>query len=149
MPDTELEEADVVTVSVDEGPSKKRAKKSADQTFLTKYSETYPTLIASRKGPHHAHCTLCKSDFSVRSSGMFDCKRHCESRSHKQFAEAPNARAKQSTLSLSGFFPASQKQTSGIERATTKAEAMICQLKEKVLEFRLTRTFVSATPAVD
>ncbi|KAK7491635.1 hypothetical protein BaRGS_00017088 [Batillaria attramentaria] len=72
--------------------------------------------------------------------------------SHLQFAEVPNAKAKQSTLSLSGFFTqaASQKQTVlGIERATTKVEAMICQLiAEMNMPLQMADTLTSAMKAV-
>ena len=44
--------------SGDERPAKIKAKK-AEQTFLLRYSEKYPTLLASKK-EHYAHCTLCK-----------------------------------------------------------------------------------------
>eukprot|EP00745_Piridium_sociabile_P042107 TRINITY_DN8429_c0_g1_i5.p1 TRINITY_DN8429_c0_g1~~TRINITY_DN8429_c0_g1_i5.p1 ORF type:complete len:377 (-),score=57.46 TRINITY_DN8429_c0_g1_i5:308-1438(-) len=104
----------------------KKAKNSS-QTFLPRYREKYPFLIASRKGKHFAHCTLCKHDFSVRSSGIFDCKRHAQSASHKQFGDGDG---KQSKLSA---FLTSSKTTDGdqkkdFERSVMRAEAMICQI---------------------
>lgn len=125
------DESVVVTDREDESgpPVPKKAKKENNQTFLPRYHEVYPCLIASRKGPNFAHCTLCKSDFSVRSSGLYDCKRHVtESKSHKQFAEPPKAKSKQTLLK--GFFGKENQDSekSSLEEDVIRAEAILCRV---------------------
>ena len=137
--------------SGDERPPAKIKAKKAEQTFLLRYSEKYPTLVASKKGPHYAHCTLCKSDFSVRSSGIFDCKRHCESASHRQFDAAPEAKAKQrklTTFVVSSSNKLSENSTD-IQRQTTRAEAMLCQIiADSNLPLTMADTLTAAMKAV-
>ena len=69
-------------------------------------------------------CTTCKSDFSCKHGGRFDCKRHVDSKSHKELAKAAGK------FQLIGVFfmkkDAVTKDT--LVRDTTRAEAMICQL---------------------
>lgn len=94
-----------------------------------RYFEKYPFLIASKKGQFYAPCTLCKSDFSVRSSGTYDCKHHCESVLRRNFEGAPESKSKQRKLSAFVLStPAANSDDSNIERQITRAEAMICQI---------------------
>ncbi|WP_419608145.1 hypothetical protein, partial [Thiolapillus sp.] len=68
----------------DEDPSAKNRpkKKTYYQNFRQEYRTMYPALRSSAKGPQFAHCTVCKSDFSIAHGGKNDCKKHCDTQSH-------------------------------------------------------------------
>ena len=68
-------------------PSKKAKVYSArKQKFISKYSIKYKYLRVSSRIDTSAHCTICHIDFSVAHGGLYDCKRHDESESHKILA---------------------------------------------------------------
>lgn len=52
-----------------------------------------------------AHCTWCKSSFSVGAGGKNDITRHCESVKHKTYAKSIKK-----TSSLTSFFSAGDRQ---------------------------------------
>ena len=53
------------------------SKKNYHQSFHQEYKTLYPALRSSAKGPQFAHCTVCKSEFSVaHDGGKNDCKKH-------------------------------------------------------------------------
>ena len=71
-----------------EKPSTKRQRfKSgpANQKFLPLYHKLWPCLERSDKGETFAKCTVCNSHFCCAHSGRYDCKRHIESKQHKDF----------------------------------------------------------------
>jgi hypothetical protein len=51
-------------------------KKWRKQEFLADYSEKWPALVASEKGPTWCKCTVCDDHFQVSHGGRDDCKRH-------------------------------------------------------------------------
>lgn len=114
----------------DSNQDKPRKQKEACQVFLPKYHEKYPVLVTSRKSKFHAHCVLCKSDVSVKASGIYDCKRHIESASHKSFEANATPTSKQQKLDCFVLRPGTAKGSAKDEfiRDVTRAEATICQI---------------------
>ena len=54
------------------------------QEYITEYTEAFPGVIKpSRIGIHYAHCTTCRSDFSIAASGMYDITVHVNGPRHK------------------------------------------------------------------
>lgn len=60
-------------------------RKKSSQKFLDSYTELWPCLLPSRKGAHFVHCTVCVSDCSCMQAGRNDCKRHVDSKQHKDY----------------------------------------------------------------
>ena len=75
-----------------------------------------------------AHCTICHIDFSVAHGGLYDCKRHDESESHKILAaEKEKSRPTQNIKA----FLVKPEPVAGEEQLqcdVTRAEAMICNI---------------------
>ena len=53
------------------------------QKYRPEYTRTYEYTSPSLKGEHHARCTLCVADFSIKHSGSFDITRHQLTKKHK------------------------------------------------------------------
>lgn len=53
-------------------------------------------MSESRKGPSFVHCSICSTDFSVASGGLYDVKRHIID--GKKHSEAARGMTSQSTL---------------------------------------------------
>ena len=84
-----------------EKPSTKRQRSKsgpANQKFLPLYHELWPCLERSDKGDTFAKCTVCNSHFCCAHSGRHDCKRHIESKQHKDFIKL-----KQSSRSIANY----------------------------------------------
>ena len=84
--------------------SKKKPKSLYCQRFIPKYTELWPCLIKvifSKLGDEYSYyCTQCKSDFLIGHGVKHDCKRHVDSKMHKQYVEKENVKAKQRKLVL-------------------------------------------------
>jgi hypothetical protein len=52
------------------------------QRFKEDYTRSLPSIVKSKVGIHHAYCCLCKVDFSIRHSGYYDCRTHCQGSKH-------------------------------------------------------------------
>ncbi len=101
----------------EDGESGKKKAGKRLQVFKTEYSQRYPVLTASMRGVHFAHCSVCKSDFSVSSSGIYDCATHVNGKRHKQLAAET---AKQQCMDTFVGKPS----LSDIEHHTLSAELM-------------------------
>uniref|UniRef100_A0A8C1QXY7 DUF4371 domain-containing protein n=1 Tax=Cyprinus carpio TaxID=7962 RepID=A0A8C1QXY7_CYPCA len=66
-------------------PPQKKVRKT--QRFLDRYRERWPCLQMSRL-PHHAFCTVCKTDVDISHQGATDCRRHVEGTKHKKLESA-------------------------------------------------------------
>ena len=54
--------------------------------WKSKYTTKYPTVIQG-SDITTAYCTLCRCEFGVGFSGVYDIKRHVNSTKHKNFLE--------------------------------------------------------------
>ena len=59
-----------------------KANAARHQVFLPEYTRI-PAIVASTKGPNHAYCEACKSDFSISHSGSYDIETHIGGPRHK------------------------------------------------------------------
>ncbi|CAF4474433.1 unnamed protein product, partial [Rotaria magnacalcarata] len=71
------------------------------------------TNIKEKKSVHptneyFAHCSICKSNFSISNGGVYLINRHIEFANHKRFAEI---QAKENTRSICDFIPPSSALT--------------------------------------
>ena len=57
-------------------PEKKGKRRT---TFKDSYKKDFPCIRESRKGPTHAFCTECRSDFSLAAGGSNDIRNHIQS----------------------------------------------------------------------
>lgn len=108
-----------------EKPSTKRQRfKSgpANQKFLPLYHELWPCLERSDKGDTYAKCTVCNAHFCCAHSGRYDCKRHIESKQHKDFIKL-----KQSSRSIANYCVENQTKTN-LDMQIVKAEAITCEI---------------------
>ena len=51
----------------------KPTKTVRHQKFLTEYTAKWDFIVPSVKGETYARCNSCNSDFSIKSSGAYDC----------------------------------------------------------------------------
>lgn len=107
------------------GTEKAKKQRTVFQTYRRAYTEKYAFILPSSKGEFHVRCTVCNSDFSIKSSGMYTVDRHVRQPNHK---DAEEGRKKQT--SVVGFFEAQPKQqpSGDLEMQTTRVEAIMCQL---------------------
>ncbi|KAH6927818.1 hypothetical protein HPB50_008954 [Hyalomma asiaticum] len=59
-----------------------KERKKYLQVFLKQYTAEFGCVIASRKGEHHAFCTICKYDISISHGGRTDVVAHVSSKKH-------------------------------------------------------------------
>lgn len=90
------------------------------QRFKLEYRQEFPTLSTSSRGPDFAHCTVCKSDFSVAHGGRNDCIKHVQRQAHQKAEEC----MKNVSCIKSAFGAAAYN----LQHQTTLAEAMICRM---------------------
>ena len=60
---------------------RKKQKHHIDSKYQHEWSSKY-RMKPSRLGETYAYCTVCNIDFSVAGGGVFQVKRHCESKRH-------------------------------------------------------------------
>jgi hypothetical protein len=70
-------------VDIDATPTK---KKRILQRYRDLYHEIWPTLTRSQCGEYYVRCKTCSTDFSCSHAGENDCKRHIESKTHKELS---------------------------------------------------------------
>ena len=102
----------------EESPEKKRKKNT--QKYLKSYTELWPCLLPSRKGVFFVHCSVCVSDFSCMHAGKNDCKRHIESKQHKDY-ELLKSNQKAITTYIA---PVS---STSLQLQVTNAEILMCE----------------------
>ncbi|KAH8029075.1 hypothetical protein HPB51_022540 [Rhipicephalus microplus] len=59
-----------------------KERKKYLQVFFKQYTTEFACVIASRKGEHHAFCTICKCYISVSHGGRTDVVAHVSSKKH-------------------------------------------------------------------
>ena len=124
--------------SQNEQPTKK-VKKASIQKFKSAYTNLWRCLCPSRKGDNHVYCSVCASDLSCAHSGQYDCKRHCDSKSHKQFEKLVK-----NNTSMTAFLGTANPETTR-KRNVTKAELMMCEfIAELNLSLSTSDTFTKA-----
>lgn len=130
-------ETDEEIISEEEsGPScSSQPKKArvASQKFKVSYLEKWPCLAPSAKGPNFVHCKLCVRDFSCRSGGANDCKKHVDSKYHKDYAARASASGSLRTQSIAQFMvlKKSEEREENLEEQITKAEVAMCEMLAK------------------
>ena len=120
--ETEDESDEVCAVEI--APTSAKAEKRILQKYRSSYHEKYSCLVSFKTGDGYVHCALCQSDFSCQHGSLFDCTRHEKSASHKQFESG----AKKPPGLSSSFQRMDDDSLVNLERATTRAEAMLCDL---------------------
>ena len=103
--------------------NKKRPAKVYRQKFMKAYSKEFPTLSESRKGDIFAFCSACLDDINVSHGGKSDCRKHVETRKHKDKEKQMN-RGNLKQAKLETLFGAKVR----LEQLTTNAEATIVQI---------------------
>jgi len=93
-------------------------RKKSSQKFLDSYRELWPCLLPSRKGAHFVHCSVCVSDFSCMHAWRNDCKRHVDSKQHKDYEQL-----KSKQKSIKSFIP----QVTIQQQQVTNAELLMSQ----------------------
>ena len=79
-------------------------------------------MFGPDKGDTFAKCTVCNSHFCCAHSGRYDCKRHIESKQHKDFIKL-----KQSSRSIANYCVENQTKTN-LDMQIVKAEAITCDV---------------------
>ena len=74
-------------------------KKPRKQRFKTEYRHQWPFIIQSKKGPFHAFCRYCASDFTISHGGRNDVGQHIKTKAHEK-----NTTTVRATKSISSFF---------------------------------------------
>ena len=102
-------------IKMAEEPASKKKK------YLVKFKDSWPSKFSyirkSSKGDNFAHCTVCRSDFSVGHGGENDITRHNATPKHKECVESS---VKQTKLTDWGASSA----TSDLDQNVTKAELL-------------------------
>ena len=63
-------------------------KKKYSSKYLASFHEEWPCIRKSSLDEFHAFCTLCSTDFSVKSGGKNDVKRHVAKKKHQEIAKS-------------------------------------------------------------
>ena len=71
-------------------PSSTSKKKKYNCKFQDEWKKSHHWIQSSSLGNDLAICTLCSSNFSVASGGLYDIKRHSETSLHKKAVTATN-----------------------------------------------------------
>ena len=95
-------------------PSSTSKKKKYNCKFQDEWKKSHHWLQSSSLGNDLAFCTLCSSNFSVASGGLYDIKRHPETSLHKKAVSATNK-----TPRLCQFMP-----TKSVDDQVTRAETL-------------------------
>jgi hypothetical protein len=95
-------------------PSSTSKKKKYNCQFQDEWKKSHHWLQSSSLGNDLAFCTLCSSNFSVASGGLYDIKRHSETSLHKKAVTATNK-----TPQLHQFMP-----TKSVDDQVTRAETL-------------------------
>ena len=106
---------------------RRRRKKKFLQRCRDLYHEIWPTLTRSQRGEYYVCCTTCSTDFSCSHARENDCKRHIESKTHKDLSAL-----QKSNRSISSFLTKSSTETDN-QRAVTRAEVLMCELIAKYI----------------
>ena len=69
-------------------PESASKKKRYGCKFQKKWCKAFPWITASSAGPEFCYCVPCKSNFSVKSGGLYDVKKHTQTELHKKCATA-------------------------------------------------------------
>lgn len=100
-------------------PSKKQKilqNHKYDQVWKEAYSQN-KGIVRSDKGPSFAFCELCSTHFSIRASGAYDIKKHCNTSKHTSAAKASSSTSKP----LTSFFAS---KTAGLDTSVIRAEVV-------------------------
>jgi len=108
---------------VDDSPMKKKTRRY--QTFRKEYTEKWSFIKPGRKGDSFAFCDVCANDFSVKSGGRDDCRRHVETEKHKNNTKSQDQTG--SNKKITGFFQA-KAETSTESTDVIRAEVMMVDL---------------------
>lgn len=84
-------------------------KHKRQQSFREEYSNKFPTLTAGKKSASLCFCTVCDSEFSIAHGGADDCRRHTESKKHKD--NEKKATETNKCAKISGYFVSSSSKT--------------------------------------
>ena len=102
------------------------ANKKACQRYKQEYSTFWKCLQASTEGETHARYVTCQIDFSCAHGGRFDCKRHIETKSHKDFEILTTKNKSMTDFCINSS--QANKSAETRKRNQTKAELMICTI---------------------
>ena len=132
-------------------PPKTTVKKQRRlQTFRDEYSVKYPTLRPGKKSSCSCLCCVCESEFSIAHGGGDDCRRHIESRKHKENEKKDTERKK--CAKISGFFvPSTSTKQVPVEKddGSIRAEVMLVDfVTELNLPFSSLDKFTKVLPAM-
>ena len=89
------------------------------QKFKKEYTEKWPCITIGKKSDNYAFCEVCCLDFSIKSGGQDDCRRHVESKKHEDLETLHKH-----NQPMSGFFTA-PKTSSKPATDTIRAEVML------------------------
>ncbi|XP_055879833.1 probable fumarate hydratase, mitochondrial isoform X1 [Biomphalaria glabrata] len=64
-----------------ETPRKMKSMKRS-QSFRDAYTAQWPFILPGKTSPFHAYCKACTCEFSIRSGGKDDCRRHVYTQKH-------------------------------------------------------------------
>ena len=64
-----------------ESPPRKRMKRYVDSKYQSEWFHKY-RMKRSDRGDTYAYCAVCNVDYSVAGGGVFQVKRHCQSKKH-------------------------------------------------------------------
>lgn len=90
-------------------------KQKVEQRYRPEYTATWPSIIKSKLSECHVRCTVCDSDFTVKSGGANDIERHLKSKKHVE-----TEKVKSTMGSMTSFFSSSNSS----EQAVTNAEML-------------------------
>jgi len=102
-------------------PSSTSKKKKYNCKFQDEWKKSHHWLQSSSLGNDLAFCTLCSSNFSVASGGLYDIKRHSETSLHKKAVTATNK-----TPQLHQFMP-----TKSVDDQVTRAETLFSNTERR------------------
>lgn len=89
------------------------ASKKVLQKYRDGYTKEWPCLVPSKISENHVFCEVCSCDFVVAHGGRDDCRRHVESKKHKDHGKVQSVHKP-----ISSFFVKSN------ENETTNAEML-------------------------
>lgn len=72
----------------DSPKAKKRKACVSNQKYRTEYTDKWPVIVKSRRGENYVYCCVCRVDFSIKHSGMYDISRHVECQRHKSLSSS-------------------------------------------------------------
>ena len=89
------------TTGPDSPPRKKVKRHHVDSKYQPEWSRKY-RMRRSGRGETYAYCTVCNVDFSVAGGGVFQVKRHCQSKKHSNRIKELNDHPKIDSLVTQG-----------------------------------------------